>query len=255
MVMAADTAKPLTGRLPVLRAAGGDVAGPAPRQAMTSATLQAPQYTPFQGPPVASTPGFSPFGGQAPTPTPYGDFTAPDPLNFTQDPSYQFRLNEGVKALQHGAAARGTLLTGATAKALQNYGQEAASQEYGNAFNRAMGVYNTNRDTNQQNFGQQLGSFGANLDAYTAQNNAALGFGRLGLEGQGQAYGQARDSYNDQQTANNQQTAVQNANATSEADAYAQMVEAQRRQNAATMPPPMPAPTGRRPYGPATPRR
>ena len=56
--------------------------------------------------------------------------------SFRADPGYAFRLGEGLKALERSAAARGGLMSGATGKALQRYGQEAASQEYGNAFNR-----------------------------------------------------------------------------------------------------------------------
>jgi hypothetical protein len=55
---------------------------------------------------------------------------------FQQDPGYAFRLSEGMKALERSAAARGGLLSGATMKGLQRYGQDLASQEYGNAFNR-----------------------------------------------------------------------------------------------------------------------
>lgn len=55
---------------------------------------------------------------------------------FQQDPGYQFRLSEGLKALDRQAAARGGLISGGALKAAQRYGQEAASQEYQNAFNR-----------------------------------------------------------------------------------------------------------------------
>lgn len=55
---------------------------------------------------------------------------------FQQDPGYQFRLSEGLKALDRQAAARGGLISGSALKAAQRYGQEAASQEYTNAFNR-----------------------------------------------------------------------------------------------------------------------
>lgn len=55
---------------------------------------------------------------------------------FQQDPGYGFRLSEGMKALERGAAARGGLLSGATLKGIQRYGQDLASQEYQNAFNR-----------------------------------------------------------------------------------------------------------------------
>ncbi len=56
---------------------------------------------------------------------------------YTQDPGYQFRLTEGMKALDRTAAARGGLLSGATLKGAQRYGQDLASQEFQNAFNRA----------------------------------------------------------------------------------------------------------------------
>ena len=55
---------------------------------------------------------------------------------FQQDPGYQFRLSEGLKALDRQAAARGGLISGGALKAAQRYGQDMASQEYQNAFNR-----------------------------------------------------------------------------------------------------------------------
>ena len=58
-----------------------------------------------------------------------------------QDPSYQFRLQEGADALERSAAARGGLLTGATAKAMERYAQDYASTEYANAYQRSLGEY------------------------------------------------------------------------------------------------------------------
>lgn len=55
---------------------------------------------------------------------------------FQQDPGYGFRMKEGIKALEASAAARGGLMSGNTGKALTQYGQDMASQEYTNAFNR-----------------------------------------------------------------------------------------------------------------------
>jgi hypothetical protein len=55
---------------------------------------------------------------------------------FTADPGYAFRMSEGMKALERSAAARGGLLSGATLKGTQRFGQDLASQEYQNAFNR-----------------------------------------------------------------------------------------------------------------------
>jgi len=67
------------------------------------------------------------------------DFTMAD---YQQDPGYQFRLSEGQKAIERSAAARGGLNSGATMKALTRYGQDFASNEYQNAYNR----FNADRD-------------------------------------------------------------------------------------------------------------
>jgi len=61
-----------------------------------------------------------------------------DPNAVTSDPSYQWRLNQGVNALENSAAARGGLLSGNTARGITDYAQNAASQEYGNQFARWM---------------------------------------------------------------------------------------------------------------------
>lgn len=67
------------------------------------------------------------------------DFQASD---FTKDPGYDFRMQEGAKALERSAAARGSLQSGGTLKALSRYGQDFASNEYNNAYNR----FNADRD-------------------------------------------------------------------------------------------------------------
>jgi hypothetical protein len=61
---------------------------------------------------------------------------------FQTDPGYAFRLSEGMKSLDRTAAARGGLLSGATLKGAQRYGQDLASQEYQNAYNRYNTDYN-----------------------------------------------------------------------------------------------------------------
>lgn len=52
------------------------------------------------------------------------------------DPSYQWRLNQGLAAVESSAAARGGYFSGNTGQALMDYGQGAASQEYANQFGR-----------------------------------------------------------------------------------------------------------------------
>lgn len=56
--------------------------------------------------------------------------------DYQADPGYAFRLSEGQKALDRQAAARGGLISGAALKAAGRYGQDMASQEYSNAYNR-----------------------------------------------------------------------------------------------------------------------
>jgi hypothetical protein len=75
-------------------------------------------------------------GGDATTPG-YGSMAKQFGMDqFQQDPGYAFRQSEGMKALERSAAARGNLLSGSTLKGVQRFGQDLASQEYQNAFNR-----------------------------------------------------------------------------------------------------------------------
>jgi hypothetical protein len=93
------------------------------------------------------------------------DFTAND---FTKDPGYDFRMNEGQKAIERSAAARGGLQTGGTLKALTQYGQGFASNEYQNAYSR----FNADRD---RRFGRlsTLAGFGGNANASNASAGAS----------------------------------------------------------------------------------
>ena len=86
------------------------------------------------------------------------DFSMKD---FQADPGYAFRMSEGLKALDRTAASRGGMLSGAALKGASRYGQDMASQEYQNAYNR----YQTNR-ANQLNPLQSIAGVGQ-----TAVNN------------------------------------------------------------------------------------
>jgi hypothetical protein len=83
-------------------------------------------------------------------------FQAPTNVTEQNDPGYQFRLNEGMKALQNSAAARGNLLSGGTAKAITQYGQDYASNEYSNVYNRAYNEYATRYNQFEQNQANQF---------------------------------------------------------------------------------------------------
>lgn len=83
-------------------------------------------------------PAQDPSQGNASDPA-YGSFTQPfDVQSFYQnlDPSYFFRLQQGQQGLANSAAAGSGALSGSALKDLMNYNQTAASQEYGNAYNR-----------------------------------------------------------------------------------------------------------------------
>ena len=90
--------------------------------------------------------------------------------DYQADPGYAFRLKEGLKALDAQAARAGGLLSGAALKAAGRYGQDYASNEYANAFNR----YQTNR-ANQLQPLQSL--MGIGQTATNATSNAAGAYG------------------------------------------------------------------------------
>jgi hypothetical protein len=90
--------------------------------------------------------------------------------DYQADPGYAFRLKEGLKALDAQAAARGGMISGAALKAAGRYGQDYASNEYANAFNR----YQTNRSNQLQPL-QSL--MGVGQTATNATSNAAGAYG------------------------------------------------------------------------------
>lgn len=93
-----------------------------------------------------------------------GNFTAPTMEQATNSPGFQFRLKEGIDALQRSASARGTLLTGGTLKDINSWAQDAASQEYDKVYNRALGENNLQYGRAWNEYGDQEGSFYKNQD-------------------------------------------------------------------------------------------
>jgi len=117
-------------------------------------------------------------GGEAKSPD-YGmynrDFNMQD---FQADPGYAFRMSEGMKALERSAAARGGLLSGATLKGAERFGQDLASSEYQNAYNR----FNANRTARMNPLQAFLGQ------GQTATNVMSQAAGQAG-QGIANAYG------------------------------------------------------------------
>ena len=90
-------------------------------------------------------------------------------------PAYQFDQQEGQRAVDRSAAARGMDASGRTLKDLTRFGTGLADQTYGNQLSRLLGL-------NQQGFSQGMAALGAQNSAYGA-----------GLQGQ---YGARSSAYN-----------------------------------------------------------
>lgn len=131
-----------------------------------------------------------PYTGSFNAPT----FQAPSGLSLENDPGYQARMKFGTDAIQNSAAAKGTLLTGGTLKALTQYGQDYGSNEYANVYNRAL-------QGSQLGYNQALSGFQQNYDIF--RNNQTDPFNKLynvtnlGLNAAGQAVG-AGSTYGNQ---------------------------------------------------------
>ena len=108
-------------------------------------------------------------------------FSAQD-LAQWQDPGYQFRLQQGEGALQNSAAGTSGLVSGNSLRSLMDYGQNSASQEYQNAFNR----YNTN----QNNIYNRLSNI-AGIGQTSANASGQMGMTAAGNIGSAQMAGGA----------------------------------------------------------------
>ncbi len=74
-----------------------------------------------------------------------------------QDPSYKWRLSQGVDAMDRSAARNGSLRSGGMSADLIKLGQNMGSQEYQNIWDR-------NQQGNQQRYNQEAGTYGINAD-------------------------------------------------------------------------------------------
>lgn len=64
----------------------------------------------------------------------------PDYSAFYQSPDYQFRLGQGLNAVQGSAAAQGGLYSGNALRAITDYGSGLAAGEFGNYVNRQLAL-------------------------------------------------------------------------------------------------------------------
>lgn len=127
-------------------------------------------YDPTPPTPLTGTAAAGPSMGSAPG---NGQFD----INNWKDPGYDFRLGEGLKLLQGSAAARGALMSGATLRDITNYGQNAASQEYANAYGRYASdrAFNYGADSNDRDFFYRAMTGDRDYNADTLRFLAQLG--------------------------------------------------------------------------------
>lgn len=98
---------------------------------------------------------------------------------FYASPGYQFRLDEGGRAMDRSAAARGMLLSGAQNKALTRYGQGVASDEfnqYANALRNIAGL----GQVSGQTAGGAASQYGVNAANAAMQSGMARASGYMG---------------------------------------------------------------------------
>jgi len=152
----------------------------------------------FQAGQAFAAPAFQ-YGGQAPGAFDYAEFVPPSAESVLNDPAYQRRLEEGRKALETSAASKGLLRTGATLKSLSDYAQQQASDEYGRAYQRQMGEYQTNRAGAQQEYesGRQayMDRYNQSYQEYlTNLENQRFGY-QTGEQQRRSAYDEAQRDY------------------------------------------------------------
>jgi hypothetical protein len=241
-----DTTAPPAVAAPPAAAAAPPAAAAAPLPADNpfgpwTGHFTAPTPQPLPDVPVFTPPTYTPppaFSYDTPQPTfteapafSYADFQAPSYEAAQQDPGYQFRLQQGNDALQNAASARGTLNDSGTLKALLDYGQGAASQEYGNVYDRAVTTYNTGykgaADTYNTNYKTQyVDPYNNAVDAWKLGHDTALSTYNTNYQTQYKdpytlAYQAARDVYAPQLTAYTTNAAnVQHLNDTSNTNAW-----------------------------------
>lgn len=106
------------------------------------------------------------------------------PSDITLDPSYQFRVEQGLRALKASRAATGMLQTGQGLQDIVNYGQQAGSQEYQAAYDRFMRNQETayNRLAGLAGIGQAATNVGTQAGLGTGQQ-----IGQNIMAGQGAA--------------------------------------------------------------------
>jgi hypothetical protein len=97
----------------------------------------------------------------------------------TQSPAYQFNLEQGLEAINKGAAARGNFYAPATLRDIGRFSQGLASNEFGNIYQRLFGLSEAGRGAAVQSGQLGVQSVGSQGEALLGGANA-LAAGRVG---------------------------------------------------------------------------
>lgn len=95
-----------------------------------------------------------------------------NPTDLASDPGYAFTLKQGQDAIQKAAASQGGLFSTGTLKSLAGYTTGSANQYFGDAYNRALSTFNTNRQGALSQAGILQGLSGQGLSALGSGNTA-----------------------------------------------------------------------------------
>jgi hypothetical protein len=93
------------------------------------------------------------------------------PTQYQQDPEYAFQLQQAQQALQRQQAAGGGLNTGGADKAASRLAVGFTNSTYGDAFNRALSAYQTNRQNTLNQIAGYQGLVGTGLNATGVANS------------------------------------------------------------------------------------
>lgn len=110
----------------------------------------------------------------------YGNFTAPTEAQAQQTPGYQFTLNQGLKATQSSAAARGLGTSGAALKGASTYATGLADSTYNDVYNRALQAYSANANTFNTNYNSAANNVNRLQGLVSNGQNAAGNFASTG---------------------------------------------------------------------------
>ena len=128
---------------------------------------------------AGGTGGATSAAGSQPWATPEGRAAAQQDAfgAFYTSPGYQFRLTEGIAAIDASAAARGRLLSGSQTKAVQRYGEGLAASEFGDYWNRLAGMAGSGQ-TSAAGTANAAGATGANVGNTIMQGGMGAGAAR-----------------------------------------------------------------------------